>query len=223
MGEIQRAIPLVHQVYEYMKGAILSGKFPSNEKIVETKIATDLKVSRSPVREAIRLLIANQLLVEEDGSIKVFQPSLADFYEIYDLRLTMEPIAAHHAASKINKSSLASLERNLEQTKRAVDKLDMDKLVELNNEFHAVIWQASGNSRFLPIMENISTLVQYYWHMVLKVNRKRTAIFADHTAIYEAIKRGDSDEAQRSMYRHIMKDLSVVDEQVQSGDGPMMS
>lgn len=217
LQQIQRAVPLVLQVYEYLKEAILSGKFEPNERIVETKLAADLKVSRSPVREAIRLLIGNQLLFEDDTCIRVFQPTVQDFFDIYDLRLAIEPIAAKSASKKIDTNSLKCLSDNLEETKKARDAGNMDALVTLNDQFHRLIWQVAGNRRFVRTLEEVSELVQYYWHLVLDASGQRTDIVADHTEIFEALQRGNEHEAYDAMHRHIMKDLAVISRQVEAG------
>ncbi len=107
---IQRAQPLVVQVYEHLRSAILTGELEPGEKINETQLAAQLKVSRSPVREAIRLLTTEQLLVEKDGMIQVFKPSLDDFLELYEVRLTIEPaVAAKAAACETNQAVIAVL------------------------------------------------------------------------------------------------------------------
>ncbi|GMA65238.1 GntR family transcriptional regulator [Alicyclobacillus fastidiosus] len=223
MKPIQRAVPLVNQVYEHLRGAILSGTLKPGEKIVETKLAGELQVSRSPVREAIRLLANEQLLKEQNGNISVFVPTIHDFQEISALRLAVEPAAAAMAARRFEAPDVqalqTSLEANIEETKHCLAVGDMEGIIPLNNEFHRVIWTCGGNGRFVRIMENVSALIQYYCSLVLDINQQQTNILQEHTDIYLALKAGDPVEAQNAMYRHINKDQQVIERYAASSDG----
>ncbi len=229
---IQRAEPLSEQVYRYVREAILSGRLAPGEKIVETKLATQLQVSRSPVREAMQLLYTEQLVVEQDGAMCVFQPSTGDLYELYDLRLAVEPAATRKAAELSGEKAvtqrdrtvggqhrsrpdnmidhLTLLEANLKETRRCLEDKDMKTLLRLNAEFHQTIWEMSGNTRFIRILENAADLIQYYCLLVLDINNQQTNILKEHTEIYEAILRGDADRAGMAMFDHISKDLDVI-------------
>lgn len=217
-----------------MREAILSGKLAAGEKIVETKLATELKVSRSPVREAMQLLHNEQLVVEQDGAMCVFQPTVDDLYDLYDLRLAVEPAATRKAAEVVGQylasdlprdthisakheglndvtvTLLAVLEDNLKQTERCLADKDMNGVLRLNSEFHQVIWDLSKNMRFARILETASDLIQYYCFLVLNINNQQTNILQEHTEIFEAIKGGEASRAQEAMFDHIMKDLNVI-------------
>ncbi|QSO50701.1 GntR family transcriptional regulator [Alicyclobacillus curvatus] len=229
---IQRAEPLSEQVYRYVREAILSGQLAPGEKIVETKLANELQVSRSPVREAMQLLYTEQLVVEQDGAMCVFQPSTGDLYDLYDLRLAVEPAATrkaaelcgikaalhrdrtihghHRARMDAITDHLLLLEANLDDTRRCLEDKDMKKLLRLNSQFHQTIWEMSGNTRFIRILENASDLIQYYCLLVLDINNQQTNILKEHTEIYGAIREGDADRAALAMVEHINKDLDVI-------------
>ncbi|MCL6632629.1 MAG: GntR family transcriptional regulator [Alicyclobacillus herbarius] len=210
MGPIQRGEPLVNQVYRYLRDGILTGEFPAGEKIVETRLAMNLKVSRSPVREAIRLLIMEQLLVEKDGDIRVFEPTLKDYFELYDLRLALEPVVARQAAERRMVEHLAPLLRNLAETESCLKEMNVKRLIFLNSEFHQLVRGLSGNARLTRILDSVSPVIEYYGRLVLNINNNKTNILEEHTAIYLAVERGDGNTAERVMYDHIIKDLEVV-------------
>lgn len=216
-----------------MREAILSGKLAAGEKIVETKLATELCVSRSPVREAMQLLVTEQLIVEQDGTLCVFQPTVNDLYELYDLRLAVEPAATRKAAQVVRNhlmgcalpdeggkrhppgptttaAKLALLENNLEQMRRCLTNKDTAGVIRLNSNFHETIWILSENTRFVRILENASDLIQYYCLLVLNINNNQTNIVQEHSEIYNAICQGDESTAYQAMYDHIMKDLNVI-------------
>ncbi|WP_067849399.1 GntR family transcriptional regulator [Alicyclobacillus mali (ex Roth et al. 2021)] len=215
MTAIQRGEPLVKQVYKYLYTAILSGEFRPNDKVVETHIAEKLQVSRSPVREAIRLLIQRDLLVEDADGVRVFQPTQRDFAELYEMRLALEPVAAERAAENMCPSGLQSLYSNAEKTEQALASEDWDEIVSLNKEFHESIWQMSENRRILKAMQEITDLVQFYWRSLLYIPNLDIEIVEDHWRIIRCIERGDSTGAHAAMKQHVAKDLRVISERFQ--------
>ncbi|GEO24448.1 GntR family transcriptional regulator [Alicyclobacillus acidoterrestris] len=223
MTPIQRALPLVNQVYEHLRAAILSGELRPGEKIVETKLAAELAVSRSPVREAMRLLTNEQLLVEQGGALHVFLPTIDDFHELSDLRLAIEPAAAALAARRFEQIDDEHLRANLEATETCLASGDRRGIVPLNNQFHQSIWLCGGNSRFVRIMENVSALIQYYGALVLDINNQQTNILQEHGEIYTALKAGDELAARDAMYRHILKDLQVIERFVAKSGGTILN
>lgn len=178
---------------------------------MERKLAEQLQVSRSPVREAIRLLITEHLLVERDG-VAVFQPTLEDFNEIYELRLAIEPMAARNAAKSITPATIQVLQMNWEDTKRRLEVGDTSRIVDLNQEFHRTIWSCSKNSRFCRIMDTVSAVTQYYWIRVLNIVQTQTNIVQEHADILSAIVQGDESRAYDAMFHHISRDMTVINE-----------
>jgi len=212
---IQRSEPLVKQVYKYLYHAILSGEFRPRDKVVETHIAERLQVSRSPVREAMRLLIQRDLLVEEVDGVRVFQPTQRDFVELYEMRLALEPVAAERAAQNADLPSVAELRQNVAETEDALTRGDWDSVVALNKDFHEFIWKISGNRRILKAMQEITDLVQFYWRALLDIPNLDIQIVEDHRQIVECIERRDAAGAHASMKHHVVKDLHVISERVQ--------
>ena len=226
MDTIHRSQPLSEQVYRYVRDSILSGQMQSGEKIVETKLANHLQVSRSPVREAMKLLINEQLVVDQDGALYVFQPTVHDLYELYDLRLALEPMATRKATENacirdhgpgLEKDAtlhhLSILEANIHQTRQTLENRDFNRLLSLNSEFHHTVWVMSNNTRFVRILEQVSDLIQYYCLLVLNINNRQTNILQEHIAVYQAMKEGDPVRAQAAMFDHIKKDLNVIESQ----------
>lgn len=224
-GTISRSQPLVEQVYQHLRDEILQGLRKPGERLVETKLAVELQTSRSPVREAIRLLRSEQLAVDRDGIVSVFNPSYGDFTEIYELRIILETAAVRNAAKRINAQQLKVLSRNLDRTSMYLECRNMDKIVELNNEFHRCIWNASGNYQFYRTLDNISVLIHYYCSLVLKMIREQTNILHEHRIIYEALLAYDAVTAEDAMKSHIAKDMQVISlayQQLQDNNGEMM-
>lgn len=208
---IVRSEPLTEQVYRYLKSSILERRLLPGEKLVETKLATSLQISRSPVREAIRMLIAEHLLISENGSVFVFVPSLEDCRQIYELRVALESKACELAISNFTDVYYSKFEKNLKDTEVAVREGDTDRLIDLNSTFHNLILELAKNERFSKVLADVSALIHYYWRWILEVNSSQTNIVAEHREIYEALLAGDASAMARSMSHHIMMDLSVLE------------
>lgn len=208
---IVRSEPLTEQVYKYLKTSILSGQLLPGEKLVETKLANSLQISRSPVREAIRMLLAEQLLVMENGTVSVFVPTLEDCRQVYELRIAIESRACELAVPNFTAAHRRVFEENLTATEAAVHEGNAERLIELNSAFHNMVLELAGNGRFIKIMSEVSTLIHYYWRWVLETNSQQTNIVAEHQGIYQALLKGDVPLLVHRMTAHIQKDLEVLE------------
>lgn len=207
---IVRSESLAQQVYRYLRHNILTGSMSPGERIVETRLAADLNTSRSPVREALRMLMVEGLVSDKDGNLQVFDPSFEDFRELYELRLALESEAARHAAIRITDNQLEQLAHNIENTKKVIADGEMEKLIQLNSEFHKIVLDASGNRRFLQSVRNIEALINYYSYIIFRKNNMQTNIVQEHGRVLKAMMRHDGEAGYNAMYSHIYQDLSVV-------------
>ncbi|MCL6517542.1 GntR family transcriptional regulator [Alicyclobacillus sp.] len=208
--EIVRSEPLAQQVYRVLRDGILNGRFQPGEKLVETKLASELKTSRSPVREALRQLCTEQLAEQVDGAIRVFNPSFEDYLELYELRLTIESMAARLAAQRMTEAHLQRLETLQRETERVVAVMDVQRLVALNTAFHTEIVAACHNRRLQRVFHEVSTLIEYYCRLVLHINQMQTNIVAEHLRVLDALAAGDAEGAYTAMYEHILRDTEVI-------------
>lgn len=207
---IIRVESLAQQVYRHLKEEILRGAFAPGERVVETKIAAALQVSRGPVREALRQLVAEQLLHEDRGVIITFVPTYESFRELYQLRVAIESMAAELAAEVWTPERAEAFEGNLQRSRHAMDHRDSAALVEHNTEFHRLILELSGNTRFQHAISSVSVLLQGYWHQVARAVEWPSDMVTEHTRIYNAVRAGDGVEAASAMRRHIERDLEVM-------------
>lgn len=212
---IQRAESLTQQVHRYLRDEILAGTLEPGERLVESKIALTLQISRSPVREAIRQLIAEQLLEEKDGAVYVLTPTFDDLRELCELRIALETTMARAAAERIRDAELVELQRNLSDTQACIMKGELNKLPEINAQFHEVIWRAAGNQRILSTLSNVAALINYYCFLIFKINKLKTNMLNEHNAIYLSLKQRDGESAYQAMFVHLNRDLQIIEKAVQ--------
>ncbi|WP_088036429.1 GntR family transcriptional regulator [Evansella clarkii] len=208
---IQKQAPLYLQVYETFKKSILEGRWSPGEKIVESKIAAELNLSRSPVREAIRLLEFEGLLVKKDQHIFVHNPSVEDIVELYECRLGMEALTCYLAAGKATEEEKVEMERILEETEKAIEEGNTQKILECNTRFHEAIIYSAKNKHLLSIMETLRSKTLYCRNVLLRYDYVRTDNFlGEHRDIYLAIRNKNKEEAKRLMEEHITTDLNRI-------------
>ncbi|MGH9247912.1 MAG: GntR family transcriptional regulator [Acidimicrobiales bacterium] len=198
-GERRTAHQLVHDT---LRRAILTGQIPGRARLVQAELAEQMRVSTTPVREALRDL-ASEGLVELDahrGAI-VHQPTSTELNEIYRIRQLLEPEVMSRAVKRISEQQLSEAGRilRLAETDR-----DPAAWVELNRRFHGIFSQAADSPRLRTIVDALQNSATLYVVVALSRGTRTTdEANAQHRAILEAARVGDVAEAQRVMLIHI--------------------
>lgn len=208
---IVRAKSLAQQAYHLIREAILSGRLQPGERFIESRWAMEWNISRSPVREAVRVLVAEGLLQENGNGYEVFRPSLQDFHDLYEMRLAIEAMAARLAAERMKEPTLVKLQENVEQTQRAVTTGDGPGIISYNTEFHLLIVESTNNSRLIHSFQSYTPLIDYYCLLVLTLNQQQTDIVAEHQAVVNALRAKQATDAYERMFLHIRHDLTVIE------------
>jgi len=208
---LAKSVPYYDQVYHSIKQMIHGGIFQPGDRIYEAKIARDFNLSRSPVREAIRALEKEGLLViDEKSRMTVYKPTIKDVEEIYQCRMVLESLAAKLATKHATNRELKEIEGVLVQTKKYLEgKEEPDKefIISLNSRFHDFILQLSKNNRLQKQLSELKALTHYYMLINLKGERRKWIIFAEHQEIFDCMKQGDDEKAGQLMSTHIHNDL----------------
>lgn len=201
-------------VYKHLKDLILTGYFPPGEWIRERKIKEMLGVSSTPIREALRMLVQERILVSvphHGVRLKQFSPKeLQDFYE---LRSEIEGLAVELAAKRRTEKQLRKIEEILIVTeKNSKENPDFEaEAINYNNQFHDLIAQASDNEALMSELSQMRTEVNLLRVMSWKSEKKRPlATMKQHRLIYEAIENENPNLARRRMSEHIWDSAKLV-------------
>ncbi len=195
--DTEKSRPAYHQSYEIIRDMIVHGKIPHGTKIVEEKLATELGVSRTPIRESIRRL-------EQEGLIKgkkVVSPSETDLRNMFQVRMLLEGYSAHCAATYLQESELASLWNCVEVGRTGT----REEIMQANEKFHEIIVQASNNPVMIDIIDRMQSIIYLFRHTVVYYNRP--FLIDEHEKIYNAIKARDGQKADFLMKEHLQADL----------------
>jgi DNA-binding GntR family transcriptional regulator len=196
-------VVLSDQVKAFIIDAITGGDFKPGDRIVESALARQLGVSQAPVREAIRDLARMGFLETEPyrgTSVRSFTPG--ELWEVYTVRAALEALSARLAAARLNDDDVDTLERILDQMVDAGRRQDLDRMTELDNDFHETILQIAGNSLLYQLWQ---TLQFGYWTIV---TAKMSTFDLEHLAarheeLLDALKTRDPQRAMDAMRRHI--------------------
>ena len=204
----------VDQAYQWVRDAIMGGRMRSGDQLLEQDLAEKIGVSRTPVREALRQLEKEGLVVLERYR-KNFVAHFGehDVVEILEIRSMLESLAAGRAALHINDDQLARLVDVQRQIDAAIDvkgakaTADFD---ELNREFHRIIWEAGGSKRVSTLLDHslaipFNALGRYRENMTRNLQRAS----AYHREIIAALKARNQERASTQMRAHILSVAST--------------
>ncbi|MGF1539503.1 MAG: GntR family transcriptional regulator [Pleurocapsa sp.] len=223
MIAIQRNKSLREQVYQALRIIILRGDLASGERIVETKLAERLQVSRTPIREAIGQLQREKLVVSNpNGGFKVATLSIKDALQLYDCRIALERVSVINACDSIDSQQLQQLEQYvvLAEKLTASNSIKSNKnsleLLELDYQFHRLIAESSGNQWLLNLLEQVFDKMALLRLQTTQHNPKVLEIRLEHRQIYEAIAQRNSDLAQQAIQEHLIASQARVAKELEN-------
>jgi len=201
--EIKNHELLSQKVYRIIKRDIIQGKLVSDTRLYEEKIAEQMNISRTPVREALRLLSAEGFvkLIPNIG-IVVNQISPQDLLDVLNIRLQLEIYAIILAAQKITERDIENLKIIIQQMKESLAAKDALTFSNLNLKYHKSIIKISDNKKLIEICDNLHQQSEH-WIKALGVQERLEESMQEHIDIYSSLKARDVDEAKQTMYTHI--------------------
>ena len=215
MISIQRSQSLQEQVYQALKQIILEGNLSSGERVVETKLAKQLQVSRTPIREAISQLKREKLIVSgSNGGFSVATLSVHDAIQLYDCRIALEQLSVGDACKQITSKQLKQLEKYVLLAEKLIGskpfKSNSLKLLEVDYQFHHLIAESSGNRWLLTLLEQVFDQMRLLRVYTTQHNPGVLEIRLEHRQIYDAIASKDTDLAQTTIKEHLIASKARV-------------
>jgi DNA-binding GntR family transcriptional regulator len=209
--KIEKAPSYYLQAYNSIKEMIFNGVLKPGDRIYESKIASEFQISRSPVREAIRSLEKDGLLLLDSKSkITVYQPTKKDIENIYECRQALESQAARLTTRKASDKELQEINNILLEAQRYIEHSDdnlIKSIISLNTQFHNLILNYCQNNRLQKQSNDLSILTYFYRSIDVYEHDRIMDIFNYHIEIFHYIKQRDEEKAAQTMYNHIGNDL----------------
>lgn len=204
--------PLREVVCESLRDAIRKGILKSGQRIMEIKLAEELGVSRTPVREAIRKLeLEGYVVMMPRRGTYVADMSIRDINEIFEIRTALESLSNGLAAEHITEDELEHLQRLLVviggYIKEYEDGPDreaaMDKIVKTDIEFHDLLYHAARNNRLVGIISNLRDQLTRFRTLSMSYPGRLEATLDEHREIVETIANGDGRAARKAAVHHM--------------------
>lgn len=196
---------LAHHVQEALREAIIGGRFRVGERLNERRLALELGVSTTPVKEALQRLQIDGLVRIEPrrGIYAKFDAKQAN--EMSMARAALEGMIARQAALNASREDMEALDRAVSRMGEATGKGNAARLIALNKEFHSLIQQASGCTYLVSLQEGLHIYERLARAALLDSAAERARVLGEHKAIAVAIGERDPDKAEQAMRQHVIR------------------
>lgn len=210
-------ISLRDAVFETLREAILKGILSPGQHLMEMQLAHQLGVSRTPVREAIRMLELEGLvvMVPRKGArvAAISEKSLCDVLEV---RRALEELSVRLACTRMEREDLEKMDSINQKFIRACQSDDVVRIAQIDESFHAVIYEAADNAKLLQLLNQMQNQMYRYRIEYIKLKERRQILVEEHKKIIHCLARRDGDAAAEATRIHISHQEQYVMSVIQS-------
>lgn len=197
-------LPLRDVVFNTLRQAILKGELEPGERLMEIQLADRLGVSRTPIREAIRKLeLEGLVLMIPRKGAEVAKISEKNLRDVLEVRRSLEELAIELACQRMAEEDLEELEKAQESFRLAVEAGDSMTIAETDEHYHDIIYNGTGNARLVQILNNLREQMYRYRLEYIKDAEKRQILLIEHSRILKSIKARHVAEAKIAIREHI--------------------
>lgn len=209
LNKITKLASYKDKVYEELKNAILSQRIKPGESLNERLLADSMGVSRTPVREALKML-------ENDGWVYtepwkgtfVAEVTQEDVEEVFQLRMVLEPLVIE--LLKLNSESLQKLDEFYALQSKLGDELKNEDFIKIDRHFHMYLASLTGNKRLISIMENLSDMMILLGITAVRKKNRIQETLREHLSIIKYLKDNDLKNAKEAMIYHVLRTKEQV-------------
>ena len=204
-------LPLRDVVFNTLREAILRGELKPGERLMEIQLANKLGVSRTPIREAIRKLeLEGLVLMIPRKGAEVAQITEKSLRDVLEVRRALENLAVQLACLRMSPQTLADLKAAARVFEEILGGEDVTAVAEADVAFHDVIYMATDNQRLISLLNNLREQMYRYRVEYLKDSRTRGTLLKEHREIYEAVAGRDEERAKACIRCHIMNQQQSI-------------
>ncbi len=204
-------LPLRDVVYNTLRQAILRGELKPGERLMEIQLANKLGVSRTPIREAIRKLELDGLvlMIPRKGA-EVADISEKSLLDVLVVRKALEELSVKLACEKISKAQITELKQAAEEFKKILKSNDITQIAEADVRFHDVIYIATDNQKLIQLLNNLGEQMYRYRIEYLKRPQVYPQLVEEHEEIIRQIEKRAKEQAAEIVCRHIDNQVEAV-------------
>ena len=204
-----RRLSMADRVYDVLRDWLVSGRLSPTQRISERDIAAELKISRTPLRSALARLEHDRLVGRSrSGALQVVVLAEKQLADLYACRSALEALAARLAAQSATANQVDRLREEVDIAARAYVRGDAERAAEANRGFHALLYQASGNSSLSDALRAQAPHFDRIRLLLVRTDVRGPAFVAEHQAIVDAIKAADPAKAELAVRDHLASIVS---------------
>ena len=204
-------LPLRDVVFNTLRQAILRGELKPGERLMEIQLANKLGVSRTPIREAIRKLeLEGLVLMIPRKGAEVAEITEKNMRDVLEVRKALEELAVQLACEKITAEEIEEMKKAAEEFKMILKSKDITEIAEADVRFHDIIYMATDNQKLILLLNNLREQMYRYRVEYLKREEAYPQLIAEHAAIIEYISKGEKKAATDVMCKHIDNQVTTV-------------
>ncbi len=202
---------LCQQAVDLLRRRILSHALLPGQRLDEAALAADLGISRTPLREALKILSAEGLVhIKPRRGCFVAELTLDDLDEIFPIMAMLEGRVAYEAALKVRPEDLKRLDALHEKLEKHAAARDVDRYYEVNYVFHDALQELAGNRWLQHMIGDLRKLLRLSRHRSLRLEGRQQESLAEHRALMDALHRRDAQTAEEVMKNHLLAQLVAL-------------
>ena len=204
-------LPLRDVVFNTLRQAILRGELKPGERLMEIQLANKLGVSRTPIREAIRKLeLEGLVLMIPRKGAEVAEITEKNMRDVLEVRKALEDLAVQLACDKITKEEIEEMKKAAEDFKKILKSKDITEIAEADVRFHDIIYMATDNQKLIQLLNNLREQMYRYRIEYLKKKECYPQLLNEHQTIIDAIAGHDKELATKFTSQHIKNQAETV-------------
>ena len=209
-------LPLRDVVFNTLREAILKGELKPGERLMELQLAAKLGVSRTPIREAIRMLEQEGLAVTiPRKGAEVAKMTEKDMEDVLQIREALDELAAKIACEQISEEQLEELVATMHEFEESTKTDNVKKIAEADVKFHDIIDQSTGNPKLVNMLNNLREQMYRYRVEYLKDENNYPTLMKEHKDIVEGLVRKNKMQVTETMHQHVKNQAVAVKAMIQ--------
>lgn len=204
-------LPLRDVVFQTLREAILRGELKPGERLMELQLAAQLGVSRTPIREAIRMLEQEGLAVTMPRKgAEVAKMTLKGMEDVLEIREALDILACQLACDRITDEVLVTLQEKKKAFEASLETKDVKIIADADISFHDVIYEATGNPKLIALLSNLREQIYRYRVEYLKAVDSYPILIKEHDDIYQSLVRHNREESTAAICEHVKNQAIAV-------------
>lgn len=214
-------LPLRDVVFKTLRQAILKGELEPGERLMEIQLAERLGVSRTPIREAIRKLeLEGLVLMIPRRGAEVAEITEKSMRDVLEVRRALEVLAVSLSCDRISGEQIEALKEAAEEFDRSLTSDDVTRTAEADVHFHDIIYRSTDNQRLIQLLSNLGEQMYRYRVEYLKHREFHPQISREHKELISYLEAGQKGQAEEKIAVHIDKQAQAVLETIRRNRNP---